>query len=117
MKFKLLFLLLLLTAPLLSQETQPQDEEIQINEYISGSLLVPPSEEKPPLVIMIAGSGPTDRNGNQPFLKNNSHKKLARGLAEEGIASFRYDKRSLKAQELGLGRVAVVGAAQPESYV
>ena len=102
MKFKLLFLLLLLTAPLLSQETQPQEEEIQINEYISGSLLVPPSEEKPPLVIMIAGSGPTDRNGNQPFLKNNSHKKLARGLAEEGIASFRYDKRSLKAQELGL---------------
>ena len=102
MKFKLLSLLILIAAPLLSQETQPIDEEITINEFISGSLLAPTSEDKPPLVIIIAGSGPTDRNGNQSFLKNDSYKKLARGLSKEGIASFRYDKRILKAQELGI---------------
>lgn len=102
MKFKLLSLLILIAAPLLSQETQPKDEEITINEFISGSLLAPTSEDKPPLVIIIAGSGPTDRNGNQSFLKNDSYKKLARGLSKEGIASFRYDKRILKAQELGI---------------
>ena len=102
MKFKLLALLFLFTAPLLSQEVQPKDVEIQVNEFVSGSLLIPPSVEKPPLVIIIAGSGPTDRNGNQSFMKNDSYKKLARGLAKEGIASFRYDKRVLKAQELEL---------------
>lgn len=102
MKFKLLSLLILIAAPLLSQETQPKDEEITINEFISGSLLAPTSEDKPPLVIIIAGSGPTDRNGNQSFLKNDSYKKLARGLSKKGIASFRYDKRILKAQELGI---------------
>src|SRR5690606_26566998 len=79
-----------------------KDEEITINEFISGSLLAPTSEDRPPLVIIIAGSGPTDRNGNQSFLKNDSYKKLARGLYKEGIASFRYDKRILKAQELGI---------------
>ena len=102
MKFKLLSLVILIAAPLLSQETQAKDEEITINEFISGSLLAPTSEDKPPLVIIIAGSGPTDRNGNQSFLKNDSYKKLARGLSKEGIASFRYDKRILKAQELGI---------------
>ena len=102
MKFKLLSLVILIAAPLFSQETQPKDEEITINEFISGSLLAPTSEDKPPLVIIIAGSGPTDRNGNQSFLKNDSYKKLARGLSKEGIASFRYDKRILKAQELGI---------------
>lgn len=102
MKFKLLALLLLLTAPLLSQETQPRDEEIQINQFVTGSLLVPDSAEKPPLVIILAGSGPTDRNGNQSFMKNDAYKKLARGLAKEGIASFRYDKRLFQIQKLKL---------------
>lgn len=102
MKIKLLALLFLFATPLLSQETSPQDQEIQIHKFINGSLVVPPSVEDPPLVIIIAGSGPTDRNGNQSFLKNDSYKKLARGLAKEGIASFRYDKRIFKIQELGI---------------
>lgn len=102
MKFKLLTLLLLLAAPLFSQETLPREEEIQVNQFVTGSLLVPASEEKPPLVIILAGSGPTDRNGNQSFMKNDAYKKLARGLAEEGIASFRYDKRLFQIQKLKL---------------
>jgi len=44
--------------------------------------LLPNEKEKPNLIIIIAGSGPTDRNGNQNFLKNNSIKKLAERLTE-----------------------------------
>ena len=70
--------------------------EISINRYVDGTLLVPESVENPPLVIIIAGSGPTDRNGNQSFMKNNMLKKLAERLSENGVATFRYDKRVVK---------------------
>jgi pimeloyl-ACP methyl ester carboxylesterase len=62
---------------------------------ISGSLLIPVAKTKIPLVIIIAGSGPTDRNGNQSSAENNSLKFLAEGLAKNGIASLRYDKRGI----------------------
>ena len=68
-------------------------EEIQINANVLGTLATPWGTENFSLVVMIQGSGPTDRNGNQPFLQNNSLKQLANALAEQGIASFRYDKR------------------------
>ena len=42
---------------------------------------------------MIAGSGPTDRNGNQKNLVNNSLKYLCEGLGQNDIAAFSYDKR------------------------
>ena len=45
------------------------------------------------LVILIAGSGPTDRDGNQMGLANNSLKLLAEALANNGIAVYSYDKR------------------------
>jgi len=70
--------------------------EVTINRHIDGTLLTPESVENPPLVILIPGSGPTDRNGNQSFMKNDMLKKLAEGLSENGIASFRYDKRIVK---------------------
>ena len=70
--------------------------EISINMHIDGTLLTPESVENPPLVILIAGSGPTDRDGNQSFMKNNMLKKLAESLAKNGVATFRYDKRIVK---------------------
>ena len=92
--FALLFLLLNLSA--LAQDSTYTAEDIKINQFVDGTLVVPNSAERPPLVIMIQGSGPTDRDGNQSFMKNNSLKKLSQGLAAEGIASFRFDKRILK---------------------
>ena len=58
---------------------------------------MPDNEEPCPLVIIIAGSGPTDMNGNTigSELQNNSLKMLAEGLATKGIASLRYDKRGI----------------------
>ncbi len=46
------------------------------------------------LTIFIAGSGPTDRDGNSAVAggQNNSFLQLADSLAERGFASFRYDK-------------------------
>ncbi len=45
--------------------------------------------------MFIAGSGPTNRDGNSAGSKNNSLKLLATHLVENGIASFRYDKRGI----------------------
>ena len=46
-------------------------------------------------VLIIGGSGPVDRDGNVPGVRNDALKKLAQGLARVGIPSLRYDKRSL----------------------
>ncbi len=49
-----------------------------------------------PAVVMVAGSGPTDRDWNTPLLPgtNGSARLLAGALAQKGIASLRYDKRA-----------------------
>src|SRR5438270_890432 len=48
-----------------------------------------------PAVVMVAGSGPTDRDWNSPLLpgSNGSARLIAEALARAGIASLRYDKR------------------------
>jgi uncharacterized protein len=56
-------------------------------------LTVPPDVEKPPVALLIAGSGSTDRDGNGPQAKPATLKKLAEQLAERKIATLRYDKR------------------------
>ena len=67
---------------------------------IYGTLLVPTNiNTKIPVALIIAGSGPTDRDGNNPVMKNNSLKLLAESLANRGIASIRYDKRGVGASK------------------
>lgn len=58
-----------------------------------GELLAPEGEGPFPVMLIIPGSGPTDRNGNAPGMENNGLKMLAEELASNGIASVRYDKR------------------------
>jgi len=60
-----------------------------------GTLTTPKTLQKGPLALIIAGSGPTDRNCNNPAMTCDAYKKLAYGLAENGIASLRYDKRGI----------------------
>ncbi|WP_455641173.1 alpha/beta hydrolase [Parabacteroides sp.] len=64
---------------------------------IHGKILLPPGMKSSPVVLLIAGSGPTDMDGNSPVgqMKNNSLKYLAEDLAKEGIASLRFDKRGI----------------------
>lgn len=47
------------------------------------------------LVVFVSGSGPTDRNGNNPSMTNNSLKMLSDSLNIHGISTFRFDKRGI----------------------
>ncbi|MBQ0768518.1 MAG: alpha/beta hydrolase [Bizionia sp.] len=96
MKTPFIILFLIFSNAIMAQEKNSISEEVVINKFIEGTLLLPEGVEKPNLVIIIAGSGPTDRDGNQNFLKNNALKKLAVGLTERNLATFRYDKRIVK---------------------
>src|SRR5262245_40558982 len=62
-----------------------------------GALELPKSSAPLPVALIIAGSGPTDRNGNTRGIPGavNNLKYLAEGLAAQGIASVRYDKRGV----------------------
>jgi pimeloyl-ACP methyl ester carboxylesterase len=62
---------------------------------IFGTLTTPEKFAKIPVALIIAGSGPTDRDGNNPMMKNNSLKILASELSRNGIATLRYDKRGI----------------------
>jgi len=64
---------------------------------LHGTLEIPSGVGPCPAVVIISGSGPTDRDGNNPLAggKNNSLKLLAESLASHGIASVRYDKRGI----------------------
>jgi pimeloyl-ACP methyl ester carboxylesterase len=60
---------------------------------IDAVLTTPPGVERPPVALLIAGSGSTDHDGNGPQAKPATLKKLADQLAERKIATLRYDKR------------------------
>lgn len=65
---------------------------------ISGTLAMPKNVTgKIPVVIIIPGSGPVDRDGNsaKTNIITNTYKLMAEGLAKNGIASLRYDKRGV----------------------
>ena len=76
-----LFFLLFFTAYIMHS----QQEAITLKTAsgnLQGTLLLP-EVEKPPVVLIIAGSGPTDRNGNNPSLKPNYLKMVDFALANQ----------------------------------
>jgi alpha-beta hydrolase superfamily lysophospholipase len=67
---------------------------------LRGTLLVPEPRTAGATVraaLILAGSGPTDRNGNQPNAHTDKLKMMARALYAEGIATLRIDKRGIAA--------------------
>jgi pimeloyl-ACP methyl ester carboxylesterase len=64
-----------------------------------GTLTIPTKGKKHALALIISGSGPTDRNGNSLMMqgKNNSLLLLSHELAENKIATVRFDKRGVSA--------------------
>ena len=65
---------------------------------LHGTLLKPSGTQPVSVALLIAGSGPTDRDGNNPEGgQSDSLKRLAQSLAKHGIASLRYDKRGVAA--------------------
>ena len=89
-----LTLILICSAPLVALEEAAQLRTMSGTIY--GTLLVPEAKTPVPVVLLIAGSGPTDRNGNVGGANgNNALKMLAEALGSRGIASLRYDKRGI----------------------
>ncbi|SEN28871.1 hypothetical protein SAMN05428959_1011030 [Duganella sp. CF517] len=62
-----------------------------------GTELIPEGGARVPVVLLHSGSGPTDRDGNSEAasLLNNSLRMLAESLAQQGVATVRYDKRGV----------------------
>lgn len=70
---------------------------------IFGTLTTPKEFSNISVTLIIAGSGPTDRDCNNPMMKSDAYKKLAYELAENNIASVRYDKRGI-AESIAAGK-------------
>jgi alpha-beta hydrolase superfamily lysophospholipase len=90
-----------------SQALAAADVEVEINGGLGplkGSLLMPDGNAPVPAVLIIPGSGPTDRNGNQPGMTNDALKRVAEQLAGQGIASLRIDKRGVAASARAAAR-------------
>lgn len=87
-----IFLFTLLTT-LVGMAQTPSIKEIAIDPQLVGDLYTTATQQEN-LVIIVPGSGPTNRNGNSYIgLKGDSYKMLASALALQNIAVFTYDKR------------------------
>src|SRR5680860_1175998 len=83
-------------------QTVINESEWEINRdsvILHGTLSTPSLENEKIVILFISGSGLTDRNGNNPFLKNNSLKGLSDYLVFAGYTTLRYDKRGIGASK------------------
>jgi uncharacterized protein len=91
---------ILIIATTQAQNCSFKEKELVLTSPLSsiyGTYLYPDNQKSFPCVLIIAGSGPTDRDGNSHMISgnNNSLKMLAESLAIQGVASLRYDKRGV----------------------
>jgi pimeloyl-ACP methyl ester carboxylesterase len=95
----------------LSAPTLAAEREVVISAgkgELHGTLRTPDGFTKGPAVLMIAGSGPTDRNGDStaPGVRPGAFRLLADALEKAGVPTLRYDKRGV-----GASMSALIGAA------
>jgi pimeloyl-ACP methyl ester carboxylesterase len=93
------FIASLVACLLLVQANAFVEEEVELENEgctLKGTLSTQDDPSKSTvLVVLIAGSGPTDRNGNNPAMSNNSLKMFSDMLVGNGYACLRYDKRAI----------------------
>ena len=87
-----------IVEPAIPVSVYPGEKEISIisagGSKLYGTLLSKNNQQK--IAIILAGSGPTDRNGNSTMAQpTNEYEMLARSLDSQNIATFRYDKRGV----------------------
>lgn len=90
-------------VPLLARADKPVAREVEFagagGTPLAGTLLLPSeAAQRYPALVLLAGSGPTNRDGNQPpLLVTDLLKQIAQSLAAHGVASLRFDKRGMHA--------------------
>jgi pimeloyl-ACP methyl ester carboxylesterase len=91
--------LMLVATPALAAPAGTVETPVQVqgpSGLLKGTMLAPEKAAGPPVVLIIPGSGPTDRDGNSPLgVKASTYRLLAEGLAAQGVASVRIDKRGM----------------------
>ncbi|MCK0158388.1 alpha/beta hydrolase [Cellulophaga sp. F20128] len=98
-----ILLLFFLPSVVFSQEIITEELDLKNkNIFLPGTLSYPKLKKKVPLVLFIHGSGNIDRNGNQTAvgIKANYIKLLSDSLVANGIAFYRYDKRTAIVENL-----------------
>lgn len=84
-------------AALLAAAPAPVGVEVTIpgpQGTLAGTLVDPGKDA--PAILIIPGSGPTDRDGNNPLgVKGGVYRQLAEALAAKGVATLRIDKRGM----------------------
>ncbi|WP_407177793.1 alpha/beta hydrolase [Bradyrhizobium sp. STM 3562] len=92
---------LLLSA--LTAAASAEESKITVG-AIDAVLTTPAGVERPPVALLIAGSGSTDHDGNGPQMKPATLKKLSEQLVARNIATLRYDKRGAGAWKPEFGK-------------
>ena len=82
-------------APAAQSSGSWQEYSVTVGERsLPGMLTVPKNVSKPPVVILVQGSGSSDMNEALGTAPNKPFEDLAHGLAEQGVATLRYNKRT-----------------------
>src|ERR1700742_3223135 len=92
-----------ITALITATNASAQESKIRVG-AIDAVLTLPPDVERPPVALLIAGSGTTDHDGNGPQAKPATLKKLSEQLVARKIATLRYDKRGAGGWKPEFGR-------------
>ncbi len=105
MRYRFLALLYIFTALCFAQEVTEKEynsTSVKVNTYIDGTLITPYSDNNVPLIIFIMDAGAINRDGNDRMSKNDTFKLVSIALAKRGIASYRFDKRLFRIDDLGI---------------
>ncbi|ALK08625.1 alpha/beta hydrolase [Blastochloris viridis] len=102
----------MVSASLLSALPAPAERALS-HAGLTGTLTLAPGLHIGTAALILAGSGPVDRDGNAPSARNDSLKLLAHGLAAHGLATLRVDKRGIA----GSGGVVREEELRFETYV
>lgn len=99
-------------APKDSPKPQSRDQweevSVKVGEYeLPGMLTLPAGVQKPPVVILIQGSGASDMNESLGTAPNRPFEDIAHGLAEQGVATLRYNKRTYQYPTVSDGTVTI----------
>jgi uncharacterized protein len=99
----ILGLLVMLSLCGMAAGASAEEAKIRVG-AIDTVLTIPPDVERPPVALLIAGSGSTDHDGNGPEVKPATLKKLSEQLVARNIATLRYDKRGAGGWKPEFGR-------------